>query len=137
MTYELTDILLKEVLKNNPGINEFEIEDCMALNEYDLLIVFRNGHRVLFDTYSKTSRRIYHSEFGYSDEQIKKEFKDRLIVMMDRKNINEEKLAKKVGTTQPMISRYISGKSLPNIITAKKIANALGCSLDDFFYKHI
>ena len=50
-------------------------------------------------------------------------------------NLTQEQLAESVDKSPVMISRYINGDSIPSVIVARKIAKALGCSLDDFFYK--
>lgn len=133
---DIADNLLQCVLYNNPNISENSINDIAALNEYDLLVRFNNGDQVLFDTFSNTSRLIYISKNNPSDEQLRSEFKERLYILMRRKFYSEEELAKDIGSTQQMISRYLTGQSTPNAITLKKIANVLDCSMDDFFYQY-
>ena len=50
-----------------------------------------------------------------------------------RKNagLTQEQLAQKIGVKKQNISRYESGRVEPNIRTAKKLADALGVSLED------
>lgn len=45
--------------------------------------------------------------------------------------MSQRELAKKVGITDSAICQYESGKRSPNIQTLKKIAEILGCSVDD------
>ena len=47
------------------------------------------------------------------------------------KKITQEQLAEKIGVKKQNISRYESGRVEPNIRTAKKLADALGVSLED------
>lgn len=54
---------------------------------------------------------------------------------MGRQGIGQEQLADMVGTSQTMISRYVGGGVIPSAIVLRKIAKALDCSMDDFFYK--
>ena len=51
--------------------------------------------------------------------------------MRKRKRMTQTELAIAVGVTQPSISDYDSGKKRPTIDTAKKLADALGCTVDD------
>lgn len=50
-----------------------------------------------------------------------------------RKNqgFSQEKLAKKLGVKTNTICQYETGKRSPNIETLKKIAEVLGCSVDE------
>lgn len=47
------------------------------------------------------------------------------------KNISQEKIAKKINTTQSTISDYERGKTEPDLATLEKIANILGCTTDE------
>lgn len=51
--------------------------------------------------------------------------------MRKQKRMTQTELAIAVGVTQPSISDYESGKKRPTIDTAKKLADALGCTVDD------
>lgn len=52
-------------------------------------------------------------------------------VMRKQKNMTQADLAELLGVTPAAISRYESGERIPDIVTAAKIANALGCKVDD------
>lgn len=52
-------------------------------------------------------------------------------VMRKRKNMTQADLAELLGVTPAAISRYESGERIPDIVTAAKIATALGCKVDD------
>ena len=52
-------------------------------------------------------------------------------IMKDEK-MTQEKLSDEIGINQSMISRYITGQSLPSFLTAVKIAEVLGYQIDDF-----
>lgn len=47
------------------------------------------------------------------------------------RQITQEELATMVGITQAMVSHYETGRRVPDLETAAKIANALGCKVDD------
>ena len=69
------------------------------------------------------------------DQELKRYFKNRLIQLMKRNNIGQEELAIQTNTSRRMISRYINGYCMPSFITIIKIAKALGCSVEDFYFK--
>jgi DNA-binding XRE family transcriptional regulator len=135
---ELTDELLQYVLRYFDGIKETDILEAKALNDYDLMITLKNGDKFIFDTFNNSSRKISipldYKECLPDKLKIKFQFANCLISMMYRKGMSQEELANKIGTTQPMISRYMNGLSIPSIVVAKQIAMALNCHLDDFFY---
>ena len=133
-----TESLMNYILRNNPSFDTNQIIDIKAISDYDLIVKYFDGSEVLYDTYNNTSRLLnnkFNRETEY--ERLANEFKDRLNIIMERKNITQYELAKRLNTTQPMVSRYLTGQSIPNAITFKRLANELGCSTEDFFYDHL
>ena len=57
-------------------------------------------------------------------------FSYRLTVLLDEHNMSQTQLAKKVGTTNVNICRYINGERIPRIDVASKIASVFNVSLD-------
>ena len=53
--------------------------------------------------------------------------------LRESKGISQTQLANLVGLKQTTISQYENGSRKPNLNKAKKIADALNISLDDFF----
>lgn len=46
-------------------------------------------------------------------------------------NMSQQELALASGVSRISIARYESGERIPDIVTAAKIAAALGCKVDD------
>lgn len=130
---EVTSFLYKYVMNNNPDIQEEDVSSYVALNSHDLLMEFNNGTKIVFDTFANTSRRITNIDGPVSEKQLRLDFRRRLQILMNRKWVDQTELAKRINSTQPMISRYINGQSIPSAITLKKIADALGVSTDEFY----
>lgn len=124
------------LMRIDPFVKEDEIEEARMVNDFDVLFVFKNGRRILIDSDTYYFRELYPEDHELTDEQRRYEFKRRLRTMMRRKNINQEELARCLGTTQTVISRYVTGESVPSYIVMEKIAEILNCSMDDFRYKH-
>ena len=57
-------------------------------------------------------------------------FSYRLTVLLDEHNMSQTQLAKKVGTTNVTICRYINGERIPRIDFVSKIASVFNVSLD-------
>lgn len=50
----------------------------------------------------------------------------------EQKGLSQTELANRVGLKQTTISQYENGTRRPNLSIAKKVADALGMTLDDF-----
>lgn len=134
MTADVTDFLYKYVINNNPFINEEDILSYEALNEHDLLITYRNEKKEIYDTYNNTSRRINQpNSNNMDDSQMRLNFRRRLQTIMNRKWVTQDELAQRINSSQQMISRYLTGQSIPSALTIKKIADALDCNVNDFY----
>ena len=57
-------------------------------------------------------------------------FGERIISLRKKLKWSQDELAKKVGTSAPIIGRYERNEIKPSIETAKNIADALGVTLD-------
>ena len=128
--------LAQYIRKVDPFATEEDIELLEELNEWDLLIIFKNGKKVIYDRFTGYYKNVYYnSVYELTEEQEKREFASQLRSLMNRRRITQQDLAERIGTTQAMISRYIRGETIPSVMVARRIAKVLGYSLDDFFYR--
>lgn len=67
-----------------------------------------------------------------SETELLKIFSKNLRKIMKEEKMTQKKLANEIGVDQSIISRYITGQSIPSFFTIIKIAEALFCSIDDF-----
>ncbi len=107
------------------------------VSEYDL-ILYTLDHRVMhYDELIRGSRYLRYdpNDIRVTKEIFIGEFRRRLYDEMQRKNITQDIMAEMIDTTQPMISRYIKGESLPSSYMMDLISNVLGCSAEDLTYK--
>ena len=70
-----------------------------------------------------------------TDEQYRKEIGRRISQVMFRKSINQSMLSDMTGICQSQLSKYISGRSMPNFRALDKITRALRISLEEL--RHI
>lgn len=132
MPTEMSEFLFKYVLNNNPYMSKENVESYKALNEHDLLVTYKNGTMEIFDTFLNTSRQVNKIQDN-NEEQLKLSFKRKLQTLMNRRWITQEELAKRINSSQQMVSRYLTGQSIPSAITLKKIADALNCNINEFY----
>lgn len=134
----MNKLLWQYVSKIDPFAEKRDVESIKELNEWDLLITFTTGRKVIFDKYTGYYKDIFYKDVNeITEEQEKKEFAYRLRSFMGRKMITQDQLAETINVSRVMISKYVRGEAMPSVIVAKKIANVLGCSLDDLFHTQI
>lgn len=123
------------VLKINPFIKKNDVKEIKEIGEWDLLIIFKNGEKVILDKDTGYHRNLFYRNINeLTEEQERREFGYALRTMMRRRYINQKELAEAIGTSQTMISHYMTGKALPSILVGRKIAKVLGCSMDELFF---
>lgn len=132
----MDEYLWQYVLMVDPFAVEEDIIDIKEINEWDLLIIFKNGRKVMYDRFTGYYMNIFYDDVNeITEEQEKKEFAYKLRSLMNRNRVTQEQLSESLNTTQAMISRYVRGETIPSVIVLRKIAKILNCSMDDFFYK--
>jgi len=57
-------------------------------------------------------------------------FGDNLKKLREMRGISTSELAESAGVAQPQISKYETGQSLPNVVTAVRIAVRLGTTVE-------
>lgn len=132
----MDEFLWQYVMQVNPFIKKEDILELKELNEWDLLIIFKNGRKIIFDRFTGYYREIFYDSLNdLTDEQEKKEFAYKLRQIMSRRHVTQEELAEGIKISQTMISHYMTGRCLPTAVVLRNIAKYLNCSMDDFFYK--
>ena len=66
-----------------------------------------------------------------TDVGWKKEFARRLRKKIAMRGINQTNISELTGISQPLLSLYTQGKSLPSAQKVSAIAKAIGCSVND------
>ncbi len=122
------------VLHIRPLAKQEDVKVLKWITKDDVLIIFTDNKKYIYDALTGMSRYIrYNNIEDMTNDDWVREFKDRLNIMLARSYMSQSELAKKLGTTQPMVSRYISGRDMPSIYIINKIINVLNCELDDLF----
>ena len=114
---------------------EQNIAEYYAVNQWDLFVRLKNGDKFIYDSFDNIVKfDLYSNEL--TDEEEDAEFAKNLKKIMRRRFRNQEQLAKETGIDRISISRYVSGKRMPDGSAIRKLAKALNCSPNDFYYRH-
>lgn len=126
--YERT---LKQFKLYYPSFYERTI-DWWASGRMAITVKLDDGTLFEYDPIDESLRQIADDQ---SDDEtvIRKAFGNNIQKMLPFSGMNQGELADKVGVSRVMMSNYIRGKSIPNVIIARKIARALGCDINELF----
>lgn len=129
--------LWQYVMRVDPFASKDDVIEIRKLNDWDLLIVFKDGKKILYDTSNGYYKNISYNHVNeLTEEHEKAEFAYMLRSLMKRNFITQEEMANRINTSQTMISHYMNGRAIPSAIMLNKIAKVIGCSMDDFFNKN-
>ena len=56
---------------------------------------------------------------------------EKLKKMLEARNAKQVDIARLLGVSEVMVSKYVNGVSVPNVLAAKAMAEYLGCTIDD------
>lgn len=130
----MNSFLYKQLKMSYPFVNDDDVEEAFVINEWDLLIKFKDGRKIIYDSFYDAIKGVREKD-DLSDEEICKIFSQKLKIWMNRRYLTQEELAERLGTSQQMISRYMTGDSMPSYLMLKKIAKVLKCRVDDLYYE--
>lgn len=118
----------------NPFAKKEQIKVLKWVSDYDILIIFTDGKKYIYDTYTGYHRFLKYKSSHLSKEEWNYEFRLRLKEILQRKKITQHELSNKIKTSQTMISRYLTGESIPTAYTINKIIDALECKVSELIF---
>lgn len=124
--------LLEQFELYYPSIYERAV-DWWASGRLSITIKLDDDSMFEYDSLDNSIRQVYFNDSGIDETIIRKTFGNNLQKMLPFSGMNQQELADKVEVSRVMLSKYIRGKSVPSVIVARKIANALGCTVDELF----
>ena len=108
--------------------------DWVEESGINLIVTLDDGRKVMYDDLDSTIRRLPKDSNNLTEEECAYEFGVRLRRLMWRKGVNQQELSEATGISQPMLSKYVNGKTLPGFYNLDKIAKYLKVSVDVFRY---
>lgn len=124
--------LLEQFELYYPSLYERSV-DWWASGRLSITIKLDDDSMFEYDSLDNSIRQVYFNDSGIDETIVRKTFGNNLQKMLPFSGMNQQELADKVEVSRVMLSKYIRGKSVPSVIVARKIANALGCTVDELF----
>ena len=100
----------------------------------EIIVELEDGRRVLYNDMEQSVRFLPDDSRTITEDELNAEFAHRLRYIMRIRRTTQVDLSEDTGIAQPVISRYVSGKSLPSMYNLHKLARALDCAIDDLMY---
>lgn len=110
-----------------------QAENWWASGRMSITVKLQDGSMFEYDWLDNSIRHVRTKNGSHDDEVLRKEFSANLEKMIPYSGLTKSELAKKLGITNAMLSRYLRGTSMPSVDKAYKIARAIGCRVDELF----
>ncbi len=100
----------------------------------ELILILDDGERASYDDFEKTIRKLPSDASSMTEDEMRKEFGIRVRQYLSTRGMSQLDLSERTGITQPVLSRYMTGKTTPSFYAVTIIARAIGCKTDDLCY---
>lgn len=112
-----------------PGIAKDTVK-CYPMGRHEILFVTKNNDQYIYYTMLHSVKKLRNvRDEDLSEEDWRVNFSMGLQFKMMSIGMTQRDLAERTGITTLSIHNYVTGKSLPSIYYAERIAEALGCSI--------
>lgn len=112
-------------------IDEDEIASQTKISPTETIFELMDGTRILYDMINDVTIKLGYPELDHvTDEMWKKEFSRRLKKMTAIKGYYMRDLADRLEISENTMSRYVTGKIIPNGYLIKRMSEELGCSVE-------
>ena len=106
-------------------------KDCVGWKQTDLFELEINNKDGSINIYNDMDHTLGPKINTGTDAGWKKEFARRLRKKIAMKGITQISLSEITGISQPLLSLYTQGKTLPSVQKASDLSKALNCSVND------
>lgn len=106
--------------------------DWWVSGRMSIMVRLEDGNTYEYDR-SDDSIRLLRTGPDRSDESVAKDFGCNLRKFITLSGMTQKDICERLGITNAMLSRYIHGTSMPSAGKAYRLANLLGCTVDELF----
>ena len=117
------------------SVAESIVDSYYDIYIHELVYIRNDGAACAYDDLNKVWRVTFRDPQHITNDEFKTELGHRLYKMIWYANTTQSELSEKIGMTQTMLSQYVTGKHLPSLSTAIKLADALGCPLQTLTFE--
>lgn len=96
-----------------------------------ITVKLNDGDVLEYNPFDNSIKRIQERSYIEDEKTLTKTFAYNLHKFILASSMTQTEIAKKLGITNAMLSRYIHGESIPSLTKTYKIANVLGLRLTD------
>ena len=133
----MRSVVEESLLRNFEMLDPFSYSRMTSYempDKFSLIVTLDDGSKLLYDDMEDSTRYLNLDPTSLTDDEMLNEFRYRLRHAMRSRGYNQLMLAEDAGISEVMISRYLTGVSVPSFLNVMKIAKALKCSLDELWY---
>lgn len=109
----------------------YENAEKITIRGIDVVIRTFDNRLYIYEITNGNMHLVVRDIEDITDDEIHKDFIRQVKYRMLLKTVMQSDLARYCGVAQTTISRYLSGNSIPDVIMANKMAEVLGCKLND------
>ena len=124
------ELIYDMFLINNPYYRD-KVVGWDAYGKHTIRIRVNNGDLLEFNGSSDSLRIVTEPKAKTNDGDVRRNFAYNLLGRMAAAGHTQQTLSYDTGISQPTISNYIKALSTPSLTAALRIAEVLGCSLND------
>lgn len=130
--------ILEEFLRNRPEVDRDRIADWYMEDDFAIVVEIDDGSAYLYDSVYQTTRRSSSIDTLFKKPQNEEEwrigFAKRLHRKMRLAGLTQDELAWEADISTGALANYINGYSTPTVYRLMRMANVLGCSVNDLVY---
>lgn len=129
------NIIINRFKQYFPNLYEKTV-DWWPASKYYITFKLNDGDLIEFNYTDCSIRRVRPAETLKEKDEFKKELGHNIQKFIKRTNITQNELADTIGVSRAMMSRYITGTSVPGADKLYLLSKLLNCSVNDFFGYH-
>lgn len=115
-----------------------EVVSWRKFDNYEIIVELEDGSAYRYDSLNKTFKWAPSSKDftrpPRNENEWKYRFSRRLYNKMISEGYSQDDISYETGISQGTISGYINGDVVPTVYKLQKIANVLGCTVNDLIY---
>lgn len=138
-TKEELQMIFDEFCHLNPGMAN-EVVDWYPSGHFEITIKLESGLKMFYNYTTKAVQKIKDDYMDYSNTNYCTEqkfidaFSWQLFSRIRASGLTNAEVADKAGITPALLSRYITGKTIPTGYTVYKLAAVLGCTPSELLW---
>lgn len=111
-------------------IDNVEVIEQVYIGDMETIFTLSDGSKVLYDESCDGFMQI--KRLGYiTDEMWLDEFTRKLRKKITLSRIPQKEIAESTGVSENSMSRYLNGKTIPNALVLRRLADCLRCSIEE------